>query len=177
MKRILTLVCILTAATLTHAAETARSAGFFAAAGPSFAYLGNDFETGAGANITLGVKLRNQHSLEFEASYFNSSLKGWWSIDAKFIPMLGKYRVPFAIDEKLTISVAGAAGGLYEKLDGAWTNRKDGAFLIGGEGAINYAISDRASIGAGITALFATSTDITTSGGITLFHIRASYRF
>ncbi len=177
MKRILTFTALLTAASFANAAETAPDTGFFLAAGPSFGYFGNDFETSVGANLTVGIKLRNQHSIEFEASTFDSALDFWSSIDATFVPLLGKYRVPFTIDQKLTLSVAGVAGGMYEKLEGWYFDRTDGAFVVGAEAAIDYAVAERFNVGAGLTALYATETDITTGGVIALVSVRASYRF
>ncbi len=176
MKRILTFTALLTAASFANAAETAPDTGFFLAAGPSYGFFGDDFESTLGASLTVGVKLRNQHSIEFEASTFDSALD-WSSIDATFVPLLGKYRVPFTLDQKLTLSVAGVAGGMYEKLEGWYIDRTDGAFVIGAEAAIDYAVADRVNIGAGVTALYATETDITTDGTIALISVRATYRF
>ncbi len=95
----------------------------------------------------------------------------------KFIPLLGKYRVPIPVNEKISFSVAGVAGGMYEKLGSGFYHRKDGAFAAGGEAAVHMLVSKRVDISAGVTALYLTETDITTSGSIALVNLRATYRF
>jgi hypothetical protein len=170
---------MIVAAACASAQQTTSGVKFFARGGAVVGLLG-DFKTAVGPSVTVGLTLPFQHSVEFEASYFETEDEDFSWFKVEFMPLLAKYRIPFPITPKLTGSVALAAGAMIEKSDfyGIWYYReRDTAFAGGVDAAIDYAVSERLSIGVGVTTLYLSESDITTDGSVALINARATLAF
>ncbi|HEY1110630.1 MAG TPA: hypothetical protein VGE76_18410 [Opitutaceae bacterium] len=163
------------------AAESASRTGWYAEAGPSVGFFGDDFKTAVGGSLGLGYRLQSsravEHAVELEVSTFRSEMESWWWWNDKvtFTPLLAKYKAEFPLGQarKWSLFVAPAIGTMFVKHP--WV--KDTAFAGGGEFGGAFRASDRVQLSLSGTSLYMSSTDITTKGSVGMLHLRAQFRF
>lgn len=188
MKKLLLAFASVAVATFSSAQSADARFRFAAYVQPSVvvAFPG-DFDTAAGAAISIGTTINEVHAVEAEVIYFKSEDAG---VNVKFLPLLASYKYHWSPNAKWTIRAGGSVGatriesegfwwpGWYSGMNGRWMDRgSEMAFTAGVNAGASYAVTQRVSLEADVLVLGLNETDYTSSGSITLVTLGVKYRF
>lgn len=188
MKKLLLAFVVLSGVTAAFAQSSDARLRFAAYVQPSVvvAFPG-DFDTAAGAALSIGTTINEAHAVEAEVIYFKSEDGG---VSVKFLPLLASYKYRWSPTAKWTIRAGGSVGatriesegfwwsGWYSGMGGRWVDRgSEMAFTAGVNAGASYALTERMSLDADVLVLGLNETDYTSSGSITLVTLGVNYRF
>lgn len=120
-------IALLTLVSIAPALRASTPSGNHAYLQGSVAFVtpGDDFKSGAGASLAVGVSFAKHHAIEMEGILFSTELKddqntSYWNstkVDLKMKPLLMTYRYTFSITERFNIFAGITAGFTYLKYE------------------------------------------------------------
>ena len=181
MKKLLAALIGLSAVASSASAQTPtpRAVEFYVQPSALVVFPG-EFKDTAGGSLAVGATFAQQHSVEFEAIYFNTRTDHFASTRVIFVPLLATYKYRGTLTEKLSWHAGASIGATVEDARQTyyyWSAEKTTtAFTYGFEGGVMYALTSRLSLDVSGKLLHLNESGLTTDGNISMFgvglHIR-----
>lgn len=143
-----------------------------------------DFKNTVGGAVAVGASFSGRHSVEVEAIQFTAKAEGVPAFEIDNTQILVGYKYHLPLNEKFYFYAGGQIGMTLEDLSfpAGYTftfsgDKGDSAFTWGIQGGLNYALSERFVLDAGVRVFNINETRYTKNGDIEMINLGVKFIF